>query len=137
MEAVLAGAPIARRPTCSSEARAQLRARRLPKLNGQGNPDGDAALKAREAGFVVDAFPDYGGKTKSGLKSMGKQRLEEAHEEHLQRLQAQQQARRKKQMQAERARQEREQEAMMLGDGSMGSPSSGRGAESPGRRAFR
>ena len=111
--------------------------RRLPKLNGQGNPDGDAALKAREAGFVVDAFPDYGGKTKSGLKSMGKQRLEEAHEEHLQRLQAQQQARRKKQMQAERARQEREQEAMMLGDGSMGSPSSGRGAESPGRRAFR
>ena len=52
-------------------------------------------MLAREEGFVT-AFPDYGGKTRSGLKHVGKQRIEEAHEETARRMSVQQAERRRR-----------------------------------------
>ena len=44
--------------------------RRLPKLGGEGAAAA-APPPPPKAPFVVDAFPDYGGKTRSGLRAHG------------------------------------------------------------------
>ena len=59
----------------------------------------EALNKVREEGFV-NAFPDYGGKTKSGLRGIGKQRISVAQEEMERKRNKQQEKKRREHLRA-------------------------------------